>query len=344
MELKNLSKYRSQIYGFSILWIMLFHAIDILDLHYDHFSHYLTPLDAVLGYGNIGVDIFLFLSGVCLYFSFQKSQDIGIYMRKRAMRLYLPAIVIDGWYWLVFFWLLDGSFLRFFRKITLLSFWIGGEQMIWFVSLILLLYVLYPYFYSIIFRGKEEYAWLRTILLIASVIILNLSFREATPDVFSRYEIALSRIPVFVAGAFAGKYVFERKKLPKLTYIMAVLVITCGIWLRYEGIVHGMLVRYWAGFMGVAIMILLEFVLRTVRFAWLHKFLAFFGEMSLELYLAHILMIHLYRRTPFGAEKRLLEYLVLLILAVAVAWTAKKICDRISAWLQGRAAWRNADV
>lgn len=344
MELKNLSKYRSQIYGFSILWIMLFHAIDILDLHYDHFSHYLTPLDAVLGHGNIGVDIFLFLSGVCLYFSFQKSQDIGIYMRKRAMRLYLPAIVIDGWYWLVFFWLLDGSFFRFARKITLVSFWINGDQMIWFVSLILLLYVLYPYIYSVIFGGARGTAWLRTLFLIVIVIVLNGAFHEATADVFSRYVIALTRIPVFIAGSFAGRYVFEGKKLPRFVYAVAALVIVGGIWLQYGGMIHGMYGRYWASFMGVAIMILLEFVLRTVRFAWLHKFLAFFGEMSLELYLAHILMIHLYRRTPFGAEKRLLEYLVLLILAVAVAWTAKKICDRISAWLQGRAAWRNADV
>ena len=334
MELKNLSKYRSQIYGFSILWIMLFHAIDILDLHYDHFSHYLTPLDAVLGYGNIGVDIFLFLSGVCLYFSFQKSQDIGAYMRKRAMRLYLPAILIDGWYWLVFFWLLGGSFFRFFRKITLLSFWMNGDQMIWFVSLILLLYVLYPYFYSIIFGGKKEYAWLRTLLLMAAVVLLNMAFQEATDLVYGRYEIALTRIPVFVAGAFFGKYVFEGKKLPGLIYIAAALVIACGIWLQYGGMIRGTSGRYWASFMGVSVMILLELVLRTVRFAWLHKFLAFFGEMSLELYLSHILMIHLYRRTPFGEEKRLLEYLVILILAVAVAWIAKKICDRISVRLQ----------
>lgn len=337
MELKNLSKYRSQIYGFSILWIMLFHAIDILDLRYDNFSDYLSPLNAVLGHGNIGVDIFLFLSGVCLYFSFQKSQDIGLYMRKRAMRLYLPAILIDGWYWLVFFWLLEGSFFRFFRKITLLSFWINGDQMIWFVSLILLLYVLYPYFYSIIFGGKKESAWLRTVLLIASIAALNMAFCEASADVFRRYEIALTRIPVFVAGAFIGKYVFEGKKLPKIIYIAAAAVIAGGTWMQYAGMASGLIGRYWASFMGVSIMILLELALRTIRFAWLHKLLAFFGDMSLELYLAHILMIHLYRRTPFGAEKRLLEYFVLLILAIAVAWTAKKICDRISSMLQSPA-------
>ena len=90
--------------------------------------------------------------------------------------------------------------------------------------------------------------------------------------------------------------------------------------------------------MGVSILVLLELFLRAARLAWLQRLLAFFGDMSLELYLSHILMIHLYRRTPYGAEKRLLEYLVILILAVAAAWVAKKVCDRLSARLQRRAA------
>jgi peptidoglycan/LPS O-acetylase OafA/YrhL len=46
---------------------MFFHAIPMLGLHYDNLSRYLIPVDAVLGYGNIGVDIFLFLSGIPVF-------------------------------------------------------------------------------------------------------------------------------------------------------------------------------------------------------------------------------------------------------------------------------------
>jgi peptidoglycan/LPS O-acetylase OafA/YrhL len=316
---------------------MLFHAKAILSLRYDNFSHYLTPLDKILGQGNIGVDIFLFLSGACLYFSFQKSRDMGKYLRKRAQRLYLPAIVIDGWYWLVFSWLLGGTFLAFFRNITLLDFWITGGQLIWFVSLILLLYILYPYIYAIIFDGSEKYAWLRAVLLIAAVIALNEAFGQAAGDLFAKYEIALGRVPVFIAGTFAGKYVFENKKLPWLIYPAAAAVVLCGCFLFPYNMFDGVHYRYWSTCMGLSVMVLLELFLRTVRFAGMHKLLAVFGGMSLELYLAHVMLTRIYRISPFGEEERLLEYMVLLLCAVAIAWAAKKICDRISSMLQSPA-------
>ena len=58
-----LSKHRSAIMGFAILWIMLFHL---------HVSVDFTPFMIIkrLGYG--GVDIFLFLSGFGLYYSCSK--------------------------------------------------------------------------------------------------------------------------------------------------------------------------------------------------------------------------------------------------------------------------------
>jgi hypothetical protein len=49
--------------------------------------------------------------------------------------------------------------------------------------------------------------------------------------------------------------------------------------------------------------------------------------MSLELYLSHILVIYLYRETPFSKEKRILEYLVILAAAVLVAYIGRRICD-----------------
>ena len=58
-----LSKHRSAIMGFAIIWIMIAH----LKVSFDF-----IPLQAIKKIGYGGVDIFLFLSGFGLYFSCSK--------------------------------------------------------------------------------------------------------------------------------------------------------------------------------------------------------------------------------------------------------------------------------
>lgn len=74
MNLNIISKYRNEIYGFSIIWIVLFHGAAINNVDYSFGFSVLYPLQAFLSIGNVGVDIFLFLSGVCLYFFVCKKQ------------------------------------------------------------------------------------------------------------------------------------------------------------------------------------------------------------------------------------------------------------------------------
>jgi hypothetical protein len=60
-----------------------------------------------------------------------------------------------------------------------------------------------------------------------------------------------------------------------------------------------------------------------------------------EIYLLHLTKLaainKLLCENIVGCEERLLEYMVLLLCAVAIAWAAKKICDRISSMLQSPA-------
>ena len=60
MSWKSLSKFRSEIMGLACLWVMFHHnAFD--------WPNALEPLKRFALYGNLGVDIFLLLSGVGLY-------------------------------------------------------------------------------------------------------------------------------------------------------------------------------------------------------------------------------------------------------------------------------------
>ena len=102
LRLEAISEYRSEIYGISIFWILLFHMrehtkFEIFDgipvLHY---------LQEVVKRGNMGVDVFLFISGICLYFSFVKNQDILAFMKKRISRIMYPLLFTSVSLWLAY--------------------------------------------------------------------------------------------------------------------------------------------------------------------------------------------------------------------------------------------------
>lgn len=89
------SRYRGEIYGFLILWIMLFHGC-ILDVYFFSDVPVLKYAGIFINHGNAGVESFLLLSGISLYYSFQRNRDIGQYVQKRFLKVYLPVLIIGG--------------------------------------------------------------------------------------------------------------------------------------------------------------------------------------------------------------------------------------------------------
>lgn len=92
LNLENITKYRNEIYGISALWIMLFHGCILKKVHLANVSELMY---SILNFGNVGVDIFLFLSGISCFYSFHKIQDWDLFYKKRLMRV-LPPYMIGG--------------------------------------------------------------------------------------------------------------------------------------------------------------------------------------------------------------------------------------------------------
>ena len=80
-----LSKYKNELYGFSIIWIILFHGIILKKCA---LPKSLKIIENFLKHGNLGVEIFLFLSCVCLYFSMRSDNNILNFYRKRLIRIF----------------------------------------------------------------------------------------------------------------------------------------------------------------------------------------------------------------------------------------------------------------
>ena len=84
IELANISRYRGELMGAAMLFIILFHV---------ELSRW-DPFFGLRRMGNIGVDIFLFLSGIGLWFSWMKHPDWRRFFRHRYLRIYPSWIII----------------------------------------------------------------------------------------------------------------------------------------------------------------------------------------------------------------------------------------------------------
>lgn len=322
----DISIYRDQIYGFSILWIMLFHANAILGLNYTLGGQkILIPLNEFLLRGNIGVESFLFCSGICLYFSWQKSQDIRSFITRRFKRLFWPVFILNTGYWIWKCVICEGSILRFVGKMSLLDFWVTGDQQIWFISLILVCYVLYPYIYAFLHEGREDRRALRTVVMLSVIVLATLAFSVLSPVQYRSIEIAFTRLPVFCLGCLAGKYVYEKKELSCVIYLLAVAVVLTGMIVLHLDILRGPWKRWCYLPVGIGMVIILTGLFKCLHLKWLEKFLAFFGKISLNLYVAHVLVLRLYRLTPWYTHCRLWHYAVILMISVVLAYLTEKI-------------------
>lgn len=91
-EARRFSTARAQIMGYAMLCIVFFHSsfpIAETSLFY-----------AIKNLCDIGVDIFLFVSGIGIWFSLNKHANVAAYVQRRCLRI-LPAFLIVNtlWFW-----------------------------------------------------------------------------------------------------------------------------------------------------------------------------------------------------------------------------------------------------
>ena len=334
ISLSSLSAYRSEIYGLSILWIMLFHSC-ICKIKP-------TPMFRWISIGNMGVEVFLFLSGTGLYYSYSKDRRILDFYKRRILRIYLPVLIICTPYWIYQYLTTDRSAGILLLKYCLADFWVRGRQQIWFLSLIAVCYFLYPFLFMILFGKKGDrtsFIWTKAVILCMITIALTWSISRLQPEFYALTEIALTRFPVFILGCAMGKEVHDRKErslfwIPFLTVIM---ILSCHLIL--SGQVHGPVKRYTYLFGGIPVTLLSAALFKWLDrtgFSLLLPFFRFFGGISLECYLVHIIVINLYLAgIPFPyVEGSVIRYAGVLAVSIMMAYPAGKICEKISSLIK----------
>lgn len=329
---KILSDYRTQLFGLAIISIIVFHYFeDVLEVYQTGLLH--TVLRLVnYGLGNIGVEIFLFLSGIGLYFSMSRNSHIGQFYSKRFQRVLVPYLIWGMLYWpWKDFMLSHTSVGMFFLDYTTISLWTRGNRAAWYVNFILVMYLVFPLLFWL-FRKAGRHRGILTVVLIGVSYGLTIATKFLFPTVYQHIEIELYRIPIFLLGIYYGKACAEGKKISCLDVFLLIfgLLFKLAYALGRYGVIPyiGKIPeRIPAAFYCFAVLFLFLVIVKAFgRVKFLNAALLFCGTHSFELYITHVHIRSIMR--SYGiATHQAHYYLICVLLSLVCSFLLKKVAD-----------------
>ena len=326
MRMNELLEKRNTIYGASAIWIMLYHMYKYLS----------TPdipiLSNFLEIGLWGVDIFLFISGVCLSRSAKKHKYSGktwlVFFQKRASRLLLPyAIVAIPFYcWMAVCSYSGGIVHRtllFFADFTFITYLMSAKTAFWFVFGIALYYLLFPF----LFHFAQNKSLTKNCLLILTMIIFS-ALCTFIP-VLHNIRIVFARLPIFAIGVLFGINEEEKTGPGAIGILLSGLTILALGWAVSEVMLPArdstMNLISWYLFIPMTLLLLMI----VSAIGKNSVFLGWLGGFSLEIYLVHIVMLRIF--SFYGIIDLLgnVLYLVLPICSIPVAYLVRLLSNYI---------------
>lgn len=313
---------RGEVYGLLAIWIVFFHISGRVAVPLQ--PGLITPL---IKMGNIGVDLFLLISGYCLSISWQKNHNLKTFYVKRVKRLLIPYFVfsIPFYIWKVFSRYSNKSLMMkivyFFYDLSFASFWRNGNQDCWFVAAILLFYMLFPLVYKIINHSFSSF-----IIFFGSVLLFNL-VGYFFISVYAYSSIAWVRFLPFLLGI--GFYVYGNDysvpTIIKTIFVLLAIIFTFVfpirdlyinylnenlggrnelLWFLYIFLLPGILFLIHRG---------ISFVFPSLR-----KLLSIIGNLSLENYMVHLYLLKIndfyFKKQEVGAWL----YLIIPVMTLAL--------------------------
>ena len=332
MNWNDLSRYRAPLMGFAMIIVMLFHVP-------------LSRSDAFYGLmrcGNNGVDMFLFLSGIGLWYSWTKPSSESSFWEKlrkfyfrRFLRLYPAWLIIASLYYIPQYWPNGGGYSpNLFHLIANIlvgwSFWRIDDLTFWFVPAIMALYLIAPFYMRLIQRDRI-WRWLPLVTILWYLLV-----RDWPPlwKSVGYVEIFWSRIPVFLLGINAGELVKaplnppSRGKDSSLFTLHSSLFFLLSLWycVYVEGHRHGAFPPAAERMVYIPLAVSAMFLMcKGFRHApsWLLRAFTFVGGISLEIYLIHIQFVLVYVK-PYHLGYWP-TFLLMLAFSIPLAWLLSKL-------------------
>lgn len=328
-QLTLLSKYRTQLMGFAMLLILIFHTtIDISNINI---------LKNLKNIGNVGVDIFLLLSGLGLYFSYSKKNNKIKFYKKRFLRI-LPTFILVATLWYFAYSILHNTnFIYIFWGITSLDFFVYGNLTFWFISAILLLYIITPIYIDLMNKNPKFITLLTINIFIFLGLIIKFTFLNLY---FGHLLIFLCRVPIFLIGIYIGNLIqnmYEIKINLFFIYIVSFISLMFNILIfnsNYISIPFTLKYYTYIPLSFGTCITLSQFLykLDQKNIKTNHILLTFLGTYSLEMYLLHerILLILTYSEKFIIIDK---YHIILNLLAIFISMIASYILSKVVIWI-----------
>ena len=275
----DISRYRGELMGAAMLFIILFHV-------------WLPRGDMFFGLrrcGNVGVDMFLFLSGMGLWYAWSKHPTLKQYFIRRYVRIYPAWLIIACLYYIPRF--PKGGQLSDLLGDILINwdFWLNCELHFWYIPAIMMLYTVAPLYMALIER-QPLYRWLPVVAVTWCVMV-----EWVTPihEAVGHLEIFWSRIPIFLIGINMGEQIRQQRTVePQAAWLLLlVFLMTFGTCVYLEQVKHGHFPIFIERMLYIPLTVTGIFLLcHLLNHAprWLNASLRFVGTISLEVYLIHV--------------------------------------------------------
>lgn len=326
IELANVSRFRGELMGAAMLFVILFHvSLPRNDLFF-----------GLRRMGNIGVDMFLFLSGIGLWFSWMKqvaqsspfTTHLKRFYSRRLLRIYPTWLLVASAFYIPRY--LEGG--NFSANIIDLigdivinwDFWLHDELTFWYVPAIMALYLVAPFYMELI-RRHPVYKWLPLVMVMWCIIV-----QWVTPihQAVGHLEIFWSRVPIFFIGVNMGESVRQKQTIDGAGIWMIVLMfgmaLASSIFL--EQVRHGHFPLFVERMLYIpltvtAILLLNRVFRRTPK--WFNAGCRMVGALSLEAYLLHIHFVLVYiEKQHWGYWP---TFFVCVAITLPLAWLLNKV-------------------
>ena len=333
IELANISRYRSELMGAAMLFVILFHVG-------------LPREDIFFGLrrmGNIGVDIFLFLSGMGLWFSWTRNPSLHRFYLRRFLRIYPAWLLMASLYYIPDY--LSAGFAGHSGHSTSLidligditvnwDFWLHDELTFWYIPAILFLYAVSPFYMSLVIR-HPIYRWLPVAMIMWCILV-----QYVTPvhEAVGHLEIFWSRVPIFFIGinmaAVKRKETMDGASIWMIG-LMFVMALASSIFL--EQVKHGQFPLFLERMLYIPLtvttILLLNRIFRRLPDT-VNKVFRLVGTLSLEAYLIHDHFVLEYvERNGWSYWP---TFLVTTLVTIFLAWMLHALLERFITPIENR--------
>ena len=301
-----LSSQRGRLMGAAMLMVVLFH---VGGARHDTLFYCLSRC------GNVGVDVFLFLSGIGLWFSWSKIRSksrvkddglrndaggdategraslksLSAFFRRRYARVYPAWLVVACIFYLPRFF--DGRLSALDTALSIAinwGFWQHDELTFWFVPAIMALYTVAPAYMELIRRHPE----CRLMPVAAMVLCVLVQYWPPLHSAVGHIEIFTSRIPIFLIGINMGQAVMERRPIKRAGWgmVLAIFALSALACVNFEDGLRGRFPLFLERMVYIPLAVSMSLLLARLMEPmprWAGAPLAFVGAVSLEIYLIH---------------------------------------------------------